>query len=122
LTIKGAPEILLDRISSYVNPSGVTITLDEVTRKSMELIKDEWASKGRRVLLLARKAISSSVFPPGMSSLTLEAEINRQASSGLTLVGLVGIVDPPRPEIPDVVNILRAAGIRIFMVRRLDCY
>ena len=36
--------------------------------------------------------------------------------SGLTLVGLVGIVDPPRDEIPSVVQILRGAGIRIFMV------
>ncbi|KPM39669.1 Sodium/potassium-transporting ATPase subunit alpha-1 [Neonectria ditissima] len=116
LTIKGAPEILLDRVSSYVNPSGVTITLDEVTRKSMELIKDEWASQGRRVLLLARKSISGSMFPAGMSSLALESEMNKQASSGLTLVGLVGIVDPPRPEIPDVIDTLRAAGIRIFMV------
>ncbi|KAH8729495.1 hypothetical protein BGZ61DRAFT_491819 [Ilyonectria robusta] len=116
LTIKGAPEILLDRVSSYVNPSGVTITLDDVTRKSIELIKDEWASQGRRVLLLARKALSSSVFPVGMSSLALDSEMHKQAASGLTLVGLVGIVDPPRPEIPDVVETLRLAGIRIFMV------
>ena len=38
------------------------------------------------------------------------------ARSGLTLVGIVGIVDPPRDEIPSVVSILRRAGIRIFMV------
>ena len=36
--------------------------------------------------------------------------------SGLTLVGLVGLTDPPRDEIPDVCNTLRGAGIRIFMV------
>ncbi|KAH7175637.1 hypothetical protein EDB81DRAFT_836005 [Dactylonectria macrodidyma] len=116
LTIKGAPEILLNRVTSYVNPSGVTVTLDDATRKSMELIKDEWASQGRRVLLLARKALSASVFPPGMSGLAMESEMSKQASSGLTLVGLVGIVDPPRPEIPDVIDTLRHAGIRIFMV------
>ncbi len=39
-----------------------------------------------------------------------------QATEGLTLIGLVGIVDPPRDEIPDVVRTLRRAGIRIFMV------
>ncbi|KAH6894216.1 hypothetical protein B0T10DRAFT_527113 [Thelonectria olida] len=116
LTIKGAPEILLDKVSSYVNPSGVTTHLDDVTRKRMEEIKNSWASQGRRVLLLARKALSSSVFPVGMSSLALESEMQKQASSGLTLVGLVGIVDPPRPEIPDVIDTLRGAGIRIFMV------
>lgn len=38
------------------------------------------------------------------------------AKSGLTLVGLVAIVDPPRPEIPQVIRTLRGAGVRIFMV------
>jgi sodium/potassium-transporting ATPase subunit alpha len=38
------------------------------------------------------------------------------AKNELTLVGIVGIVDPPRDEIPSVVSILRGAGIRIFMV------
>ncbi|KAF4979231.1 hypothetical protein FZEAL_4514 [Fusarium zealandicum] len=116
LTIKGAPEILLDRVSSYVNPSGVCVHLDDVTRNNIEKIKDDWASQGRRVLLLARKSISGSVFPTSMSETALESEMYNQALTGLTLVGLVGIVDPPRPEIPSVVDTLRAAGIRIFMV------
>lgn len=51
-----------------------------------------------------------------MSPTALETEMNNQARSGLTLVGLVGIVDPPRPEIPSVIDTLRKAGIRIFMV------
>lgn len=38
------------------------------------------------------------------------------AKSGLTVVGLVAIIDPPRAEIPEVTKILRGAGIRIFMV------
>ena len=118
LTIKGAPEILLERVTSYVGPSGTALPLDEVTLQSIEATKDEWASQGRRVLLLARKAISGSTFPPGMSSTVLENEMFKQAKSGLTLVGLVGIVDPPRPEIPGVIDTLRTAGIRIFMVRR----
>lgn len=42
--------------------------------------------------------------------------MTEHAKTGLTLVGLVAIVDPPRPEIPDVVSTLRGAGIRIFMV------
>ncbi|KAM5361230.1 hypothetical protein ACJZ2D_013246 [Fusarium nematophilum] len=116
LTIKGAPEILLDRVSSYVNPSGVCVHLDDAKRKNIEKIKDDWASQGRRVLLLARKSISSSVFPTGMSETALESEMYNQALTGLTLVGLVGIVDPPRPEIPSVIDTLRTAGIRIFMV------
>lgn len=116
LTIKGAPEILLDRVSSYVGPAGVALPLDDVTRNAIEVTKNEWASQGRRVLLLARKAISGSTFPAGMPGTALETEMIHQSKSGLTLVGLVGIVDPPRPEIPSVIDTLRTAGIRIFMV------
>ncbi|KAK2001547.1 Na,H/K antiporter P-type ATPase [Colletotrichum falcatum] len=116
LTIKGAPDVLMPRLSNYVNPSGYTTALDPSTRASIEKIKDEWSSQGRRVLLLARKAISKSALKGSPTDSSYEMEINNQAKSGLTLVGLVGIVDPPRPEIPEVMNILRGAGIRIFMV------
>ncbi|OBR04367.1 Na+/H+/K+ antiporter P-type ATPase [Colletotrichum higginsianum IMI 349063] len=116
LTIKGAPDVLMPRLSNYINPSGYTTALDPSTRASIEHIKDEWSSQGRRVLLLARKAISRSALKGSPSDSSYEMEINNQAKSGLTLVGLVGIVDPPRPEIPEVMNTLRGAGIRIFMV------
>jgi sodium/potassium-transporting ATPase subunit alpha len=39
-----------------------------------------------------------------------------QASRGLTLVGMVAIADPPRAEIPHVVQTLRGAGIRVYMI------
>ncbi|KAK1969695.1 Na,H/K antiporter P-type ATPase [Colletotrichum sublineola] len=116
LTIKGAPDVLMPRLSNYVNPSGYTTALDPETRASIEKIKDEWSAQGRRVLLLARKAISKSALKGSPTESSYEMEINNQAKSGLTLVGLVGIVDPPRPEIPEVMNTLRGAGIRIFMV------
>ncbi|KAL2873818.1 hypothetical protein SGCOL_011047 [Colletotrichum sp. CLE4] len=116
LTIKGAPDVLMPRLSNYVNPAGYTTSLDPSTRASIEQIKDDWSAQGRRVLLLARKAISRSALKGHPSDSAYEMEINNQAKSGLTLVGLVGIVDPPRPEIPEVMNTLRGAGIRIFMV------
>lgn len=94
--------------------------MDAVTRKGIEAIKDERAFQGRRVLLLARKVISSSMSPPAMPELAMESEMNKQAASGLTLVGLIGIVDPPRPEIPDVIETLRTAGIRVLMVNLIS--
>lgn len=74
--------------------------------------KDKWSSQGRRVILLARKVVSKE-----QSRFTdVETEVLDRCKTGLTLVGLVGIVDPPRNEIPQVVRTLRRAGIRIFMV------
>lgn len=83
----------------------------------IEIMKNEWSAKGRRVLLLAHKTISRDSVKASTISSAFETEMLTQARSGLTLVGLVAIVDPPRPEIPDVIRTLKGAGIRIFMVR-----
>ncbi|KAH6692711.1 calcium-transporting ATPase [Plectosphaerella plurivora] len=115
LTIKGAPEILLARATTYVDAHGCVQEMDTAARATFETTKDQWSANGRRVLLLARKVISRASLPSEMSS-AFEGAITEQAKTGLTLVGLVGIVDPPRPEIPSVVETLRGAGIRIFMV------
>jgi sodium/potassium-transporting ATPase subunit alpha len=116
LTIKGAPDIIIERCTSYVGADGEVHTLDTAMKTVIEDIKNQWSSQGKRVILLARKILPGhqSVHIPEHN--TFETEITTQASSDLTLIGLVGIVDPPRAEIPEVVRILRRAGIRIFMV------
>lgn len=78
--------------------------------------KDQWSSQGKRVILLARKVVHKAEFLSSPETTQFEKEVMDHSRSGLTLVGLVGIVDPPRDEIPSVVQILRGAGIRIFMV------
>jgi sodium/potassium-transporting ATPase subunit alpha len=116
LTIKGAPDIIVERCTSYVGEDGEVYPLDTAMKTVVESIKDQWSSEGKRVILLARKILPghrSANFPENNN---FEQEITRQAGSGLTLIGLVGIVDPPREEIPEVVRTLRGAGIRIFMV------
>ncbi|EOO00222.1 putative h k atpase alpha protein [Phaeoacremonium minimum UCRPA7] len=116
LTIKGAPEILIDRCSRYIGSSGASHPMNEAARMKIEIMKNEWSAKGRRVLLLAHKTISRDSVKASTISSAFETEMLTQARSGLTLVGLVAIVDPPRPEIPDVIRTLKGAGIRIFMV------
>jgi sodium/potassium-transporting ATPase subunit alpha len=95
---------------------GQTKVLDDTTRAKIEEIKNTWSSQGRRVILLARKVILKEQIRAMASSSQFEDEVSHHARDGLTLVGIVGIVDPPRDEIPSVVSILRGAGIRIFMV------
>jgi sodium/potassium-transporting ATPase subunit alpha len=91
------------------------MTLDPTVRDKIEHIKNTWSSQGRRVLLLAHKAASRTSVRSTPSSAAFESEMLEHAKTGLTLVGLVAIVDPPRKEIPSVINTLRGAGIRIFM-------
>lgn len=84
--------------------------------KIIEDIKNEWSRQGKRVILLARKILSGQEVRAVPGSNEMEKEAMDQARFDLTLVGLIGIADPPRAEIPDVVRTLRRAGIRIFMV------
>lgn len=95
---------------------GQTKVFDDAARVKFEEIKNTWSAGGRRVLLLARKSLAKEQIRSTVPSGQFEDEVMHHARTGLTLVGIVGIVDPPRDEIPSVVSILRGAGIRIFMV------
>ena len=79
----------------------------------IEGIKNDWSAEGKRVILLARKILPAR---QSVMSNDVESRIMESSKTGLTLVGLVSIVDPPRAEVPGVVRTLRGAGIRVFMV------
>ncbi|KAH7119956.1 hypothetical protein B0J11DRAFT_72809 [Dendryphion nanum] len=110
LMIKGAPDIILPRCSHILADKGEVISLTEAQVSRIEATKDAWSRQGKRVILMARK---TTKVP---SSNNQEREVLVAAREGLVFVGMVGIVDPPRDEIPEVVRILRNASIRIFMV------
>lgn len=116
LMIKGAPDILLPRCTSYIDLDGSTKPMTESDQRTLEGMKDFWSSQGKRVILLAEKPLEKLTFDPTEQPREYEREILGRAGHDLVLAGLVGIVDPPRPEIPEVVSILRGAGIRVFMV------
>ncbi|MDD3231102.1 MAG: cation-translocating P-type ATPase [Oscillospiraceae bacterium] len=65
----------------------------------------EMASRALRVLAVACKEISSS-----------ENEDDQTLESGLQFLGLIGIEDPPRPEVKEAVHVCRHAGIRPVMI------
>ncbi|OAR00160.1 hypothetical protein LLEC1_01994 [Akanthomyces lecanii] len=116
LTIKGAPDVLIGRCSEYLTPDGNVASLDQNALATFEHLKQVYSSQGKRCLLLARKIIPSNSVKNAVEDGAYEAEMLELAKSTLTLVGLVAIVDPLRPEIRDVVSTLRGAGIRIAMV------
>ncbi|KAI0967308.1 hypothetical protein F4678DRAFT_249043 [Xylaria arbuscula] len=116
LTIKGAPDVLIDRCSSFTTNAGDTHPFDDDVRKAFEDTKNLYSSKGKRCILLARKVIRQSNIPFDRNTSHFEEVVLQEAKTDLTLVGLLAIVDPLRPEIRDVVQALRGAGIRIFMV------
>ncbi|KAJ6544406.1 hypothetical protein B0H19DRAFT_300887 [Mycena capillaripes] len=115
LAVKGAPDILIRRCSSYVDPEGKQWPLNETVLDEMSAIQEDFATRGQRVLLLAKKVIVQEPPKERADANSLEDHL-LAANMDLTVVGLVALVDPPRPETEETVRICRRAGIRFAMV------
>lgn len=118
LTVKGAPDVLLSRCDSVVNPTGGNpLALTWALRERIVAVQEEWAAKGRRVLLLTRKVIPYDEIPPKLDRNSEEfADVVNDLNSDLMIVGLVGLIDPLKPDIIETVRKCRGAGIRFFVV------
>jgi len=103
--VKGAPDRLLERCTHILNGTAVAIT--EGDRKEVLDANAAMAEKALRVLSAAYKDIDA--LPQG--ELTSE-----ELESGLTFVGLVGMIDPPRMEVKQAVAECYGAGIRPVMI------
>jgi magnesium-transporting ATPase (P-type) len=101
--VKGAPERILAMCSQQLEADGVERALDEAHWHNQI---EAQARAGRRVLAFARCRL-------GAGKQNLE---HADVASGLTLLGLVGIIDPPREEAIRAVAQCRAAGIRVVMI------
>ena len=105
--VKGAPDQLLARASSALDAELHQVALDEVREKYLAY-NESLGKQGLRVMALARKDFAPANFNPNADLLPLV--------DGLTLLALVGIVDPPRPEAKVAIEKARAAGIRVRMI------
>ena len=100
---KGAPESLLPHCTRQWLPGGdAPLTPDAVLAQA-----DALAAQGLRVLALARR--THAQLPPPDASVD-------EVESGLCLIGLIGLIDPPRPEAAAAVRECRAAGIVPVMI------
>lgn len=101
--VKGAPQELLARCTA-IDWRGVRQPLTGELRAAVTAASDQLASQGLRVLAAASRPVDDS------------HPAQHEAERELTLLGLVGMLDPPRPEVSDAVDACRRAGIRIVMV------
>ena len=105
--VKGAPDVLLARSTQIRDADGSAISA-EPERRRVLAENDRLAGEGLRVLAVASKDIEPASFD---SNATLLDEVQ-----GLTLLALVGIVDPPRKEAKDAIARCKEAGIRARMI------
>ncbi|MFN8401512.1 MAG: cation-translocating P-type ATPase [Anaerolineales bacterium] len=101
---KGGVDGLLD-ITSHVWADGKSVALDEGWRSKIEAANERLAKKGMRVLGVGFRLMNS-----------IPEIIQTDLEQNITLVGLFGMIDPPRNEVRDAVAIAKTAGIRPIMI------
>ncbi|KAF5005794.1 hypothetical protein FDECE_7773, partial [Fusarium decemcellulare] len=112
--IKGAPDILLAGCTKYWSSESNSVqTLDREARQKFQLIQDEASRRAERVIVLCEKLITPRAVA---GTNAFSDEVTHSAIHDLTVVGMLGIIDPHRPEIPETVDQCRRAGTRFFMV------
>ncbi|KAH9273379.1 hypothetical protein BASA83_004381 [Batrachochytrium salamandrivorans] len=112
LLIKGAPDIMIRSCTKVIKADGTVVQIDTDTRSVVDSIQEKWSTKGHRVLALCRRELQFSHLPPAEE---LENFCYGMISD-LTLVGMLGICDPPRLDVKPSIETMRRAGVRVFMV------
>jgi Ca2+-transporting ATPase len=100
IAVKGAPEAIIESSSRLSTGSGTEALSEQATAEWLEK-SERMAEDGLRVLALAKKTVE-----------TTEAEPYEE----LTLLGLVGLIDPPREEVKSTITRCQDAGMRVVMV------
>ncbi len=101
--VKGAPESILTSCTQQMDGQSIKPMMAS-SRQAIQEQAGRMATEGLRVIALAEQTL-----PPG----TLTQE---QVESNLTFTGLIGLADPPRPEVRDAIQTCKRAGIRTIMV------
>ena len=103
---KGAPEDVLPRCTALALDGGADQSMDDAARALVVRVVSTWADEGLRVLALAGREVTAD---------RATAMDRDEAEQDLTLLGVVAMVDPPRPEVPEAVAACHSAGIRLLM-------
>jgi P-type Ca2+ transporter type 2C len=104
--LKGAPAVVLEACSNYRDAAGHTIPLDENAIASFSAANEQMANRALRVLALAIKHFETDA----------EHSSEEALESEYTFVGLVGMIDPPRPGVAEAIQRAKRAGIRTVML------
>jgi Ca2+-transporting ATPase len=103
--VKGAPELVLEQVTHILTSTGVR-PINQEDRAEILGSNDRMANKALRVLGMAFR-----VIPEDLSDISPEG-----VEQDLVFVGLMGMMDPPRPEVFNAIRTARMAGIHSVMI------
>eukprot|EP00892_Ulva_mutabilis_P001770 jgi/Ulvmu1/11594/UM079_0038.1 len=123
LLVKGAAECVLQRCSHVMLPDQSVVPLDAARSQEVTNALTRMTAGALRVLAFATRSLEGTVFADyhGERGHKAHAELQdisgyEEIESGLTLVGLIGLQDPPRPEVRDAIRDCNAAGVRVIVI------
>jgi len=102
---KGAPESLLEIATRYLGRDGPR-AFDQAMREQAVGLYHAMMDEGLRVLACGFREVGAEE----------RLEAKKEAEQEIVLAGLIGLVDPPRPEVAEAIVKCREAGIRIIMI------
>ncbi|WP_338827848.1 cation-translocating P-type ATPase [Neomoorella thermoacetica] len=102
--VKGAPDVIFD-LCDTILLDGQVVPLDAARRREIQEENEAMASRALRVLAVAYRDLE-----PGTDLQAAAVEKN------LVLVGLIGMIDPPRTEAAAAIQVCRQAGIKVVMI------
>jgi Ca2+-transporting ATPase len=106
VTVKGAPDLVLDHCTQVQKIDDSISTFTEADRMNILEANDRMTQKALRVLGMAYRVVQG---------LTGEEKLE-ELEQDLVFVGLIGMIDPPRPEVTPALEVGRHAGIRTVMI------
>jgi P-type Ca2+ transporter type 2C len=106
--VKGAPDVLIARGGSYWTPGDQLQPVTDDNRALALKENERMAQSGERVMVVGRRDFDPATFDPTGDLLGLVNE--------LTLLAMVGIVDPPRPEAKAAIAKCKSARIQVRMI------
>ena len=125
LFVKGAPESVMPRCTSLRMSDGTTVRMTDAWRQQLRTQFEDMARRPLRCLALAVKEdhlgpltnlSEPNVMPPRAAALLSDSSKLVDIEQGLTFLGLVGIKDPARPEVPRSIEMCAKAGVRVVMI------
>ena len=104
---KGALETVLPCCTRLLDQQGTANPLDDPARAELQQAMDRYAAGGLRVLAIAQRTLDAGRTAP---------DEREGTESGLTLIGLVAMADPPRAGVAEAVVQAHGAGMRIHVI------
>jgi sodium/potassium-transporting ATPase subunit alpha len=110
VVMKGAPEKILDHCTKIMI-NGELVPMDVSRTEEFENAYDRLGGNGERVLGLCQL-----VLPSDFKNFELEDMKKKIQLQEMTFVGLISMIDPPRPGVAEAVQVCKDAGIKVIMV------